>query len=90
MTTTYVDFNPSLTSNFIFQPTLDGNVYTAIVNWNVFGQRYYLNLYDLSGNLVLCIALIESPDNYDISLVNGYFTTKLVYRESSTQFEIIS
>lgn len=90
MATTYVNFNPSPTENFIFQPMLDGNTYTAIITWNTFGQRYYMNLYDLSGVLVLCIAMIESPDNYNISLVAGYFDTQLVYRESTAQFEIIS
>ncbi len=85
---TYVIFNPSPTSNFQFQVTLDGNDYTVIVNWNLFGQRYYVNLYDLTGKLVVCLPLIGSPDLYNISLVAGYFTTLMVYRTASGNFEI--
>lgn len=46
---------------FQFQPTLDGQVYSAIVTWNLFGRRYYLNLLALDGTLVLCTALAGSP-----------------------------
>lgn len=87
--TTYVPFLPSTIANFQFQPTLDGKQYTAIITWNLFGARYYLNLYDLQGNLVIAIPMVGSPDNYDISLVKGYFTTStLIFRESTQQFEI--
>jgi hypothetical protein len=86
--TTYIPFAPSSASNFQFQPTLDGQQYTAIVTWNLFGQRYYLNLYTTLNVLVLCVPLIGSPDNYSISMVSGHFTSTLVYRVSSAQFEV--
>lgn len=86
--TTYVPFVPSAVNNFQFQPTLDGNQYTAIITWNLFGARYYLNLYDLKSNLVLSIPLIISPDNYDISMTKGYFTSTLIFRDSTQMFEI--
>ena len=86
--TTYVDFSPSTTASFQFQPTLDGAIYTAIINWNLYGQRYYLNLYTLQGTLVLCIPLIGSPATYDISLTAGYFTSTLIYRVQNAQIEI--
>ena len=86
--TTYIPFAPSSTSNFRFQPTLDGQQYTAIITWNLFGQRYYLNLYTTQNVLVLCVPLIGSPDNYSISMVTGRFTSTLVYRVSSAQFEV--
>jgi hypothetical protein len=85
---TIFDFIPSQTSNFQFQPTLDGQQYTAIINWNLFGERYYFNLYTLQGDLILCLALIGSPPGYDISLVAGYFTSTLVFRAASSQFEV--
>lgn len=59
--TTFFDFAPTSVAPFQFQPTLDGTIYSAIVTWNLFGQRYYLNLYDLSGNLVVSLPVIGSP-----------------------------
>lgn len=59
--TTYFDFSPSSAGPFQFQPTLDGQTYTGIVTWNVFGRRYYLNLYQLSGERVFSLPLIGSP-----------------------------
>ena len=81
-------FIPSSTTPFEFQPTLDGLQYTAFVKWNVFGRRYYLELYQLDGTRVLTIALIGSPNDADINLVGGYFDSVLVYRTSSQQFEV--
>ena len=101
MATIFVDFVPSASAPFQFQPTLDGAVYTAIVTWNLYGQRYYVNLYTLDGVRVLTIPLIGSVGNpvqvfedtgkavQDISLTAGYFTTKLVYRPINQRFEII-
>lgn len=88
--TTYVKFTPSTTSNFQFALTLDGQAYTCIVNWNLYGQRYYINIYDLNQNWIVTLPLISSPDDYDISLTAGYFTTTLVFRDSSQTFEISS
>ena len=85
---TTIPFNPSATANTQFTATLDGVDYTVIVNWNLFGQRYYINIYTLQGTLVLCIALIGSPPNYDISMTKGYFTSTLVYRVSTGNFEV--
>lgn len=87
--TTFVQFNPSATANFQFQATLDGNNYVVIVTWNLFGQRFYVNIYDTSGVLILAMPLIGSPNNYDISMTAGYFTTKLIYRVQSNNFEVI-
>lgn len=87
--TVYVPFVPSASSNFQFQLTLDGNQYLAVVNWNLFGQRYYVNIYTLAGTLVLCIPMIGSPNFYNISLTAGYFTTMLIWRVESGNFEIL-
>lgn len=57
---TTVQFAPSTSAAFRFQPVIAGKQYTAIVTWNVFGQRYYLNLFDTSGNLVLTTAVVSS------------------------------
>jgi len=87
--TIYYDFAPSASAPFQFQPTLDGNVYSVVVTWNLFGQRYYINIYDLSQTLIVCLPLIGSPSGYDISMTAGYFSTKLVYRAANQQFEVI-
>ena len=87
--TTIVNFNPSQSANFQFNPTLDGITYVAICTWNIYAPRYYISIYDNSGNLIVTNPIISSPDHFDIDLVYGYFqTSKLVYRASSGNFEI--
>ena len=88
--TTFVQFNPSPYANFQFNPELDGTSYTATCTWNTYSSRYYINIYDNYGTLIVTNPLIASPDDFDIDLVYGYFqTSKLVYRESSNNFEVI-
>jgi hypothetical protein len=87
--TTYIPFLPASNANFQFQVTLDGANYSVIVNWNLFGQRYYLNIYTLTGARVLTVPLIGSPNFFNISMTAGYFTTMLIYRPGSGNFEIL-
>jgi hypothetical protein len=58
--TTYFPFvsGPNI---FQFQPTLDNQVYSASVTWNLFRQGWYLNLVDSSGNFIVSKALVGSP-----------------------------
>lgn len=87
--TTYVPFTPALNTLFSFQPTLGGSLYNLYVTWNMAGQRWYLNIADLQQNLVLAEALISSPDDYDINLIENYIAgSTLVFRTSSQNFEI--
>ena len=87
--TTIVNFDPNPFANFQFNPTLDGVDYIAICTWNLYGERYYLNIYNNNGTLIVTNPLIASPDDFDIDLVYGYFTTsKIVYRLSSNNIEI--
>lgn len=87
---TVYPFTPNVSSPFQFQPTLDGITYTVLVTWNVTAQRYYLNLYGLDGARVATIALVGSPSDSDINLVQGYFTAStLVFRQDSQQFEVL-
>lgn len=83
-------FAPSPNAPFTFQPTLDGQQYTAIISWNVFGERWYLNLYTLAGERVCTVAVAGSPNDADINLVGGYFSSVLVYRADLQQFEALS
>jgi hypothetical protein len=89
--TTYVDFTPLATGNPPWQGqfTLDGSAYNAIAQWNLAGQRWYINLTDISGATVWYGPLIGSPLNYDILLAPGMFTTStLLFREDAGQFEV--
>lgn len=90
MTTTYIDFVPSTASPFQFQATLDGNLYNCVATWNLMSQSYFLNVYALSGSLVICTAMVGSPIGYNITLTPTLFTTQLVYRIKNQQFEVIS
>lgn len=67
---TVFSFAPSQESPFTFEPTLDGNVYSGVVTWILFGQRYYLNLYALDGTLVTCCALVASPGGLNVLSAN--------------------
>jgi hypothetical protein len=48
-------------SLFQFSPTLDGATYNAIISFNAFAQRYYLNLFSPDGTRLLTRALVGSP-----------------------------
>lgn len=65
---TTVPFTPSTTAAFTFQPIIAGVQYNAVVTWNLQGQRYYLNLYDTGGNLVLCTAVVSSGPRLGVTL----------------------
>lgn len=66
---TFVDFTPSQQAPFQFQPSLaNGQQYSVSVPWNEFGQRYYINVTDLSGNLILARALSPSGPTLKVSL----------------------
>jgi len=86
--TQIIQFNPTPTTNFQFAPVLDGVAYSAVCTWNAYGCRYYVNVYDVLGNLQFSVPLIPSPDNGNISLTKGFFTTSMIYRASSSNFEI--
>lgn len=89
---TLTDFVPiaALSSPiFRFQPTFDGTIYTVTVTWNIFGQRFYIEVTSLTGELILATPLIGSPLGYDINLLAGLtLNSTLVYRAPSRQFEV--
>jgi hypothetical protein len=60
--TTYVDFSPSTTATppFQFQATLDGIQYNVATLWNIFGNRWYISVTDLSGALILMCPVVGS------------------------------
>lgn len=89
--TTFVNFVPSQSSAFQTQVTLDGVVYTLTVTWNLFSQRYYINVNTLSGALVLSLPLVGSPVGVTLASLSWAFgivtattTTPHGYEEGST------
>lgn len=76
--TTFVDFLPTATKPFQFNPTLDGASYSLVVTWGLAGQRWYFNLYDQTGALVVYLPLIGSPSGVDIESMTWDQTTRLV------------
>ena len=86
---TAFNFTPTATAPYQFQPTLDGALYTARILWNIFGQRWYLNLFANNGNRVLTIPVVASPRDYPISLTKGYFNSTLVFYEDANTFEVL-
>ena len=86
---TFVPFQPSATQPFQFQVVTDLATYTAIITWSLAGQRYYFNLYDLSRNLLACMAMVGSPPGYDIDLAYGQIApASVVFRPSTGNFEV--
>jgi hypothetical protein len=65
--TTIYPFTPTSTTNFSFMPTLNGTVYSVVVTWNYFGQRYYINVSDLAGDLICSVPMVGSPTGAQIS-----------------------
>ena len=59
--TTFVDFQPSTGSPFQFSATLDGAQYSVLVTWNL-NQRWYVNVYNLSGGLVAAVPVVPTGD----------------------------
>jgi len=86
--TIYYDFLPDGITAPQYNFMLDGGSYTAKVTWNIFGERYYLSIYNTGGALVFSLPLIPSPKGADISISAGYFTTKIVYRYQNNQIEV--
>jgi hypothetical protein len=94
MATIYYPFQPSQTQLFTFTAALTnaaGTVanYTFTTPWNIFGQRFYVTCVSQTGQHIFTLPLIGSTDTYNVSLSAGYFTTQVVFRTSTQNFEII-
>ena len=91
---TVTPFSPTATAPFQFQATLVDSVlgtatYNCTVLWNTFGQRWYLQVVDQSGNLIVNTPMVASPASYPISLVAGYFSgSTLIFTEGTQTFVV--
>ncbi len=65
----FVDFQPRATEPFLFKATLDGVLYDVLVTFNLFGQRYFLNIHDQDGNLIVCEPVVGSPTPKQLAAV---------------------
>lgn len=79
---------------FFEQPTqfncvLDGDRHAAIIRWNFAGERWYIWLYDETGELILCNPVIVSTRELPNNLLAGYFfNNSMIYNSFTNAFEI--
>lgn len=90
MSTTTYPFTGDEVKAISFQPTLDGTVYSASVQWNLAAQRWYITITSSDGTRMITRPMVESPDDTDIDIIFGIFTTTLVWRISSGLIEVTS
>jgi hypothetical protein len=84
---TLVAFAPTPGSPFQFQAVLDNQTYNVSCTWNI-ARGWYVSIYDQASTLIVSLPRIGSPVNYNISLTAGYFTTPMIFRVATQQFEI--
>jgi hypothetical protein len=65
---TTVAFTPSTTQTFSFSPVINGVTYSATVTWNIWEQRYYVNLTTTAGVLVLSVPVVGSGLQLGVTL----------------------
>ena len=65
--TTFTQFNPPLDAPFRFSAQLDGASYTITDPWNLFSQRWYVQVVDQYGNIVFLLPQIESQATVTLS-----------------------
>lgn len=54
-------FVPPQNGAFQFQPVMDGDNYNAVVMWNLFANRFYVNLHTTDNTRLFTIPVIGSP-----------------------------
>ena len=76
--TTYIAFTPSNSAAPKFQVTLDGALYTIVLTWSLFGQRYYVNCYALDGVWIFSIPLTETNAGLPLEALSWDVTKEMV------------
>ncbi|EPD1271069.1 hypothetical protein ACR6AX_001226 [Escherichia coli] len=85
---TFIPFKPDGEKPFKFKFRMGGEILFARVPFNLYANRYYLELKNSSGEVIVYTPLIASPDGYDINLALPFAPRKLIFRESTNQFEV--
>jgi hypothetical protein len=67
---TLIPFIPSNISPPSFNAVLDGSSYRVTVTWNISAFRYYVNIYDTSGNWIITVPLITTPPAETIASIS--------------------
>lgn len=86
--TSYYLFQPSTTSAPSYIVTLDGNQYKLIVTWNIFGKRYYVNCYALTGELIFNVPLMETPGSIALDTLGWDVASQLVTATTTVPHKI--
>ena len=63
---TTFNFQPSNSAPFVFQATLDGDVYNVSVLWSLYRKDWYLQVQALDGTIIAYEALVGSPDGFGL------------------------
>lgn len=72
-----------------FNCVLDGERHTASIRWNFAGERWFIWLYDETGDLIMCNPVIESTRDFPNDLLAGYyFVSSMIYNSFVNAFEI--
>lgn len=77
--TTLILFKPDGRGPFQFTARIGEYETFARVPFNLYANRYYLELKDSSGDVIVYMPLIASPDSYDINLALPCSPGKLVF-----------
>lgn len=77
--TTLIPFKPDGRGPFQFTARIGEYETFARVPFNLYANRYYLELKDSSGDVIVYMPLIASPDSYDINLALPCSPGKLVF-----------
>lgn len=90
-TGTVIPFTPTSAGPFQFGATLDGQQYVCNVTWNLWAQRWYLNVYTTEGAVVLARALVASPPapQNPINMIYGLFTSSVMYFYDAIQAFVV-
>jgi hypothetical protein len=69
-------FTPSTITVPSFSPILDGSTYNCTITWNVSAQRYYLNCFNMDGQRVFTVPVVESVPSIPINSLSWDINTK--------------
>ncbi|EDG5391655.1 hypothetical protein DFQ87_22335 [Salmonella enterica subsp. enterica serovar Montevideo] len=83
-----IPFKPDGREPFQFTVRIGEYETFARVPFNLYANRYYLELKGSSGEVIVYTPLIASPDGYDVNLALPCSPGKLIFRESTNQFEV--
>ena len=83
-----ISFNPLQQDGVLeFSLEADGQAVNARVFWLYISQRSYIQLFNTLGETLLLRPLVASPLASDISLTDGVFTSRIIYRADLQQIE---